>query len=140
MNSRSRVMHINLINKSDVDFNGTFCIQCKRITIVEEQKKSVNIKGGNKQGPDPDQGGHLLGTQFGGPGEQINLVPMKKSLNQSGGDWYNMEQAWATKIQNGITITDLEINIVYGANGRPTKFVVKWKEDGIAIAPIEHLN
>jgi hypothetical protein len=45
-----------------------------------------------------DDGGHLIGAQFNGPGEQINYVPMHKSLNQSvtGQDnWYKMESDWA---------------------------------------------
>jgi len=56
---------------------------------------------------------------------------MKKSLNQSGGDWYNMEAAWATKIQNGVNITDVNIVIVYGTTGRPVSFTVSWKENGV---------
>lgn len=39
---------------------------------------------------DPDQGGHLIARMFGGPGESINLTPMRGSINQ--GDWGDMER------------------------------------------------
>lgn len=91
-----------------------------------QQKKAVNKKDGQ---PGTDQGGHLLGNQFGGPGEQINLVAMSKSLNQ--GAWKNMEQDWANKIQNGINITNIKIDITYGPNGRPLGFDVEWFENGV---------
>lgn len=94
-------------------------------------RSGKKVKNGNFDGVDPDQGGHLIAARFGGPGEQINLVPMKKSINQAGGDWYNMEATWAQKIQNGTSITDVKIEIQYGSNGRPTSFSVTWKENGV---------
>jgi len=71
-----------------------------------------------------DQGGHLLGAQFGGPGEQINLVPMRKTLNQSPGTWAQMEQEWTNILNNGGSVSNVQINISYGPNGRPTGFNV----------------
>ncbi|WP_273211584.1 DNA/RNA non-specific endonuclease [Runella zeae] len=41
-----------------------------------------------------DDGGHLIGNQFYGPNEAINIVPMRHDLNQrrkTDGGWYNME-------------------------------------------------
>jgi hypothetical protein len=35
---------------------------------------------------------------FNDPGEQINLVPMKKDINGSGGSWYKMEKEWADEL------------------------------------------
>jgi DNA/RNA non-specific endonuclease len=69
-------------------------------------------------------------AQFGGPGEQINLVPMKKTLNQAPGLWAAMEQQWANTLNGNGTITDIEINIIYGTNGRATNFVVTGKVNG----------
>jgi hypothetical protein len=46
-----------------------------------------------------DDGGHLFGAQFDGPGEQINYVPQHVNQNQkvAGGvdNWYKMEEDWA---------------------------------------------
>ncbi|WP_294669355.1 DNA/RNA non-specific endonuclease, partial [uncultured Fluviicola sp.] len=94
---------------------------------THQQKKAVLDKNGIHG---TDQGGHLLGSQFGGPGEQINLVPMKQSLNQPPGEWWQMEQSWATQVSNGISITNIKIEVVYGTNSRPTGFNVEWFENG----------
>jgi hypothetical protein len=78
---------------------------------------------------------------FGNPGEQINLVPMNKGINASGGSWYNMEQGWAARMQNGVNITDVKIDIQYGTSGRPTRLAVTWKENGVEIPqPVVHNN
>jgi DNA/RNA non-specific endonuclease len=78
----------------------------------------------------------LLAAQFGGPGEQIDLVPMKKTLNQSPGTWAAMEQEWANTLNgtNGIggTVTNIQINIIYGSTGRPTGFIVTALQNGVA--------
>jgi len=92
-----------------------------------QQAKCKRIKDGDPS----DDGGHLIGTQFGGTGDQINYVPMPISVNRSPGDWYKMEMAWASKIDNGIAITDIEIIINYGSDLKPTGFEVKWKENGV---------
>lgn len=89
--------------------------------------------------PGQDQGGHLLAADFGGAGEQINLVPMNKSVNQSPGTWYNMERDWSTKLSNGIVITNLKIKVVYQNDFRPIKFEVEWFEDGVR-RELEHFN
>jgi DNA/RNA non-specific endonuclease len=81
-----------------------------------------------------DDGGHLIGKQFNGAGEQINYVPMKSSINQNPGSWYNMEQEWRnTLLQPGGTVTDIEINITYGATKRPTGFTVSARINGASI-------
>jgi len=85
-----------------------------------------------KDGIAGDDGGHLIGKQFNGAGEQINYVPMKSSINQAPGTWYNMEQEWRNALlQPGGTVTDVEIFITYGADKRPTIFVVKAKINGM---------
>lgn len=86
-----------------------------------------------------DQGGHLIGSQFGGPGEQINLVPMKKTLNQHPGTWAQMEQEWVNTLNANGTVTNIEINIIYGSNGRPTGFTVVADVNGVT-TPYNHTN
>lgn len=77
-----------------------------------------------KDGITGDDGGHLIGKQFGGAGEQINLVPMKSTINQNPGSWYQMEQEWRNALNGSGTVTNIEINITYGANKRPVSFSV----------------
>lgn len=77
-----------------------------------------------KNGQPGDQGGHLIGSQFNGPGEQINVVPMKSSINQPPGTYAAMEQEWSGAITNGGTVTNVRINITYGSNNRPTGITV----------------
>jgi len=81
---------------------------------------------------DGDDGGHLIGSQFGGPGEQINVIPMKSSVNRSGGKWYQMESQWANALAANKTVTDIKITIDYtGDSLRPSSFSVTWLEGGI---------
>jgi hypothetical protein len=75
---------------------------------------------------DPDDGGHLIGNQFDGPNEAINIVPQRASLNRSGPDgaWYRMEMRWAELIGKGEKVK-VEIIIKYDGNSRrPNKFEV----------------
>src|SRR5262245_24248419 len=54
-----------------------------------------------------DQGGHLFGTVFDGPGESINLTAQSRVQNQSvkGSDnWRRMEQAWQAFRAAGIQV------------------------------------
>lgn len=46
----------------------------------------------------PDDGGHLIGTQFHGSGDIDNLIAQNRQINRSGGEWYNMEQEWANAL------------------------------------------
>lgn len=75
----------------------------------------------------PVGGGHLIGNQFDGPNDAINIVPQRRSLNrnsQTDGAWYRMEMGWATQIRGGEKVK-VEINIQYsGVDRRPTRFVV----------------
>jgi filamentous hemagglutinin len=84
-----------------------------------------------KDGQVDDQGGHLIGSQFNGAGEQINLVPMKKSINQPPGSYAAMEQQWANALNGGGTVTNVRIEIIYGANNRPVQLNVYCKVNGV---------
>jgi hypothetical protein len=82
-----------------------------------------------------DQGGHLFGSQFDGPGEQINLEPMKSSINGPGGSYYQMETEWKNALNasgnaSG-TVTDIDIIITRGANNRAIRFEIDYKINGI---------
>jgi hypothetical protein len=90
-----------------------------------QQGKSVTLKDGTKG---LDEGGHLIGHQFKGAGEQINYVPMKESLNQ--GAWKKMEMDWAKDLEAGKKV-EVDINPIYdGISKRPTEIEVFYKIDG----------
>ena len=46
-----------------------------------------------------DDGGHLIASQFHGSGDIDNLVAQSSGINRSGGEWYNMEQRWASALK-----------------------------------------
>ncbi|MGA3599070.1 DNA/RNA non-specific endonuclease [Lysinibacillus agricola] len=48
--------------------------------------------------PERDDGGHLIGSQFKGPGGIDNLVPMNSQINEAGGVWHQIEQEWASAL------------------------------------------
>lgn len=49
-----------------------------------------------------DQGGHLIGSQFGGHGGKGNLTPMHKDINNyHAGEWGQMEKRWASELAAG---------------------------------------
>ena len=83
-----------------------------------------------------DDGGHLLASMFNGPGEQINYVPMAMSLNQAGGEWYQMEQQLKEALRGKNPPpplpkkVDVDISIVYGTDKRPLGFDVTYWIDG----------
>ncbi|WP_165497340.1 DNA/RNA non-specific endonuclease [Phytopseudomonas dryadis] len=56
-----------------------------------------------------DQGGHLIGSQFGGHGGKGNLTPMHKDINNyHAGEWGQMEKRWASELAAG---KDVHVNI-----------------------------
>lgn len=78
-----------------------------------------------------DQGGHLFGTWFGGPGEGINIIPMTSRVNLS--EYKALEGRWAELVAEGKTI-DVQITPRYrGDSTRPDRFTVSWRVDGVQI-------
>jgi hypothetical protein len=74
---------------------------------------------------DPDQGGHLIARMFGGPGESINLVPMRGSINQ--GNWGTMEKTVEDLLKDGYQV-QADIRLQYPETGltrRPDKLDVE---------------
>jgi filamentous hemagglutinin len=87
-----------------------------------------------------DQGGHLIGSQFDGAGEQINLVPMRPGINQAPGSYAAMEQQWANALNAGGTVTNVRIELIYsGTSKRPIRIEVKADVNGVTI-PYIHNN
>lgn len=78
-----------------------------------------------------DEGGHLIATKFGGPGERINLVPMDRALNGAGkNNWWNLEHRWLGLRKAGHQV-HVKIDPEYpGQSKRPEAFDVEFRHDG----------
>lgn len=76
-----------------------------------------------------DQGGHIFGAQFGGPGEAINLTAMDKVVNT--GPYKQLESTWAQAVKNGDNV-DVQVGIDYtGDSQRPVMYTVKSTINGV---------
>ncbi|MBC2147537.1 DNA/RNA non-specific endonuclease [Listeria booriae] len=80
-----------------------------------------------------DDGGHLIGSQFNGPGDIDNLVAQNSQINRSGGEWYRMEQEWASALKETpprkVTV---KIEPTYlGDSLRPDTFEITYNIEGI---------
>jgi hypothetical protein len=85
-----------------------------------------------------DDKGHLVARRFQGEDEYDNLVPMKRSLNQAPGKWYDLEQNLAQSYTGKgrgseyITFTLLleypksESRPTTSETRRPSKFMMNW--------------
>lgn len=73
-----------------------------------------------------DQGGHLIASVFGGPGEGINLIAQNVAKNSS--EFKKVENAWGRAMSEG-TVT-VDIKVVYGNRFRPTHLNVNSYVDG----------
>ncbi len=82
-----------------------------------------------------DDGGHLIGSQFNGPGDIDNLVAQNSQINRSGGEWYSMEQIWSNALkETPPRRVSVKISPKYtGASLRPDKFEVIYEIDGKGI-------
>lgn len=83
---------------------------------------------GRSSGVHGDQGGHLIATSLGGPGDKLNLVPMNGNLNM--GRWRVMEKSWTTALRAGQPVYT-NIQVVYGQGNRPTSFVVDYRINNV---------
>ncbi len=80
---------------------------------------------------DIDQGGHLIGAQFGGYRGVENLTPMNKSVNDyHKGAWGQMEKGWAKALGEGKSV-NVKIEIKYADDlSRASQFKVTELVDG----------
>ena len=119
-----------------VDGNNTYKTDSQGRVQSVEAKLSLNTNDRNsyqqckagKCGVAGDEGGHLIGTRFNGPGEKLNIVPMNSNLNR--GEWKKMENLWADALKNNKQV-NVKIEPVYsGTSGRPDKFNVRYTIEG----------
>lgn len=82
-----------------------------------------------KLGLPDDEGGHLIGSRFGGTPEGVNIVPQNANLNK--GDWKKMENEWARALDTNQKVeVDIQLQYPKGGNGRPSDFTVEYTIDG----------
>lgn len=60
---------------------------------------SAQLKAGGEFRRDTDEGGHLIGSRFGGSGELNNLIAQNRFINRSA--YKTFENAWADELESG---------------------------------------
>ena len=103
-----------------------------KLDAAERNKYAQRTVGlGDGRLPD-DQGGHLIGSQFGGYGGKENLTPMAKEINDyHSGEWGSMEKSWAKALDEGKTV-EVKIEPIYtDETARASSFRVTQTIDGI---------
>ncbi|AYA39217.1 DUF637 domain-containing protein [Xenorhabdus nematophila] len=98
------------------------------LTLSSNDRNYYQQRKTGHQGNPGDDGGHLIGTIFNGPGEKLNMVPMESSLNRHGA-WRDMERTWADELKAGKTV-NVKIKPTYSSDSlRPDKFTVSYSVD-----------
>ncbi|MGW1342720.1 DNA/RNA non-specific endonuclease [Kribbella sp. NPDC002412] len=81
-----------------------------------------------------DDGGHLFGTAFDGPGEAVNLTAQSRNQNQAvkGSDnWRRMEESWQALRAAGIQVhATIDVRYPDGITRRPSARAVVDRHDG----------
>ena len=94
---------------------------------AERNGYQQGVAGGADRLPD-DHGGHIFGSQFGGPGEAINITAMNDKLNLMG--YSGLENEWKALLLQGHSV-DAYVNIQYpGDSMRPSRYAVDTYVDG----------
>lgn len=92
-----------------------------------ERNKNAQRRAGGKDRLNSDDGGHLIGNQFGGVGEK-NLVAQDSVLNK--GVYNRLETKWANAVKNGDKVY-VKISPKYHGNSvRPDSFKVDYSING----------
>ncbi len=77
-----------------------------------------------------DHAGHLVGTQFDGTGDGINLVSMNSKVNAyMSGDYGKLEAIWAAALKRESTVS-IVLELYYEATRRPCGIDVHYFIDG----------
>ncbi|WP_416768935.1 hemagglutinin repeat-containing protein [Pseudomonas sp. RHF3.3-3] len=102
-------------------------VEADLTAMVKDRNKYQQCKAG-KCGEEGDEGGHLIASILGGPGEKLNLVPMDGNLNK--GVWKVMENVWSDAAKAGKSV-NVKIEPIYSGGGvRPDRFNVSYRIDG----------
>ncbi|MFD9113079.1 DNA/RNA non-specific endonuclease [Streptomyces bottropensis] len=107
---------------------------------------------GNQEFPEVTfNGGHLFAAEFGGPGENINLVPEMQNLNQAVKtperpvrnfleNWRRFEQEMGGRIRNGQEV-HLTVELPrFGTSRTPSGFLATYVVNGVRQPPRPFVN
>lgn len=95
--------------------------------IFDEYGNPIKVKAGYDRYS--DDGGHLLANIFGGPSEQINVLPMTNEANKI----YikKIENNLSKAVSDGKLVKDYTVIPKYtGKSGRPSQFKISYSVDG----------
>ena len=109
------------------DGNGHVSHVDAELRLVKSERHEAHQTATGRRGEGYDDGGHLIGTQFGGFGSGPNIVPQARTLNQSrnaNGQWFWMEKTWANNLREGRRV-HVSIDLVGDAE-RPEFLVVRY--------------
>ncbi|MBC6310980.1 DNA/RNA non-specific endonuclease [Listeria sp. FSL L7-1582] len=101
------------------------------LKTADRNEGMQKIAGREDRLPD-DDGGHLIASQFNGPGDIDNLVAQNRQINRSGGEWYSMEQEWADALKE-VPPRNVSVKIepsYPGSSLRPDSFRVTYQIEG----------
>ena len=99
-----------------------------KLEANDRNRYQQKVSGRTDRKPD-DHGGHLIASMFKGPGEGINIVPMDKAFNGSGGEWYKLETDWKKALEGNKSVK-VNIQPVYSGNSkRPDSFIITQSVD-----------
>ncbi|MDG5471609.1 DNA/RNA non-specific endonuclease [Jeotgalibacillus sp. ET6] len=97
-----------------------------------DRNKYAQANVGKRDRLPDDDGGHLIGAQFNGPGDIDNLVPQNSQINRSGGVWYNMETEWVKALKE-VPPKKVSVNIkpIYLNDSlRPDSYKIRYQIEG----------
>ena len=92
---------------------------------LEEGERNISAQraAGGKFRRDSDDGGHLIGTRFGGSGEADNIVAEDRYINR--GSFKSLENSWAKELNEGKSVS-VEVDPIYhGQSTRPDIITAK---------------
>lgn len=109
----------------------TFSIDKTHVTAPNlYNPKDITTIGKLKGGMAGDDGGHLLGNNFGGSSSVLNIVPMKSSVNRTG-EFRELERLWEAAAKEGkIVQTEVKLKYPAGTSERPEWIEVIYNVDG----------
>jgi DNA/RNA non-specific endonuclease len=96
--------------------------------VVQHRSKYAQSKLSSGTG---DDAGHLIGNQFGAPGDAQNLSLQNWKMNQGGGTFHDLESVWAEKLKLGVRIKVEVTDITKAGENRPFVREVTWTETNL---------
>jgi predicted ribonuclease toxin of YeeF-YezG toxin-antitoxin module len=94
---------------------------------LEDGKRNTDhqTRAGGEYRLETDEGGHLIGRQFGGSEKIDNIVAMDYDVNHK--EFGKLEKEWSDELKNGNQV-DVQISCRYkGESERPESFIVKYQ-------------